>query len=218
MEHHEDLPTISSIVIEMVLKPSESERWIFQRLHDQLPYLRKPRSFTDLFRTYQEYCDSYGTSAGVQKLEVNGSAYAELAVKLAEYLIERLVSSHPTDFSQAHDSLRFRPPIMRAPWTEDTTNAKFQEDVYDVRPSFSPSPGLFQLLAPKMETYNLHDAISAAQKTLATILPRAARLPALGSLLQHNVFMEPEKDSFFSKEQKDVAIASLKYLQVKLFT
>jgi hypothetical protein len=98
VEHHEDLPTISTIVIEMVLKPSELERRKFQRLHKQLLYLEEPRLFTELFKTYQEYCDAYNTSAGVEKLAVNGSAYAELAVKLGEFLSGRLVSLHPIDF------------------------------------------------------------------------------------------------------------------------
>jgi len=50
---------------------------------------------------------------------------------------------------------------------------------------------------------------------LSTILPRAARLPAHGSLLQHNEIVEPDIFSFF-REKKDMATASLKYLQVKL--
>jgi len=94
------------------------------------------------------------------KFEVNGSPYAELAVKLAEFLIE-VSSSHTIDFSQAHDSLHFRPSTMRALWTKDTTTM-FQENVYDDSPSFSR----LQRLAPKTKTYTLHDTLSAAWKTI----------------------------------------------------
>lgn len=69
----------------MVLKPSFEERRKFQRLHKQLLYFEELGSFTELFRTYQEYCDE---SVGIQRLAVNGDAYAELAVKLAQFLIE----------------------------------------------------------------------------------------------------------------------------------
>ena len=86
----------------MVLKPSESERRKFQRLHKQLLYFEEPLSFTKLFRTYQEYCDS---SVGTQRLAVNGDAYAELAVKLAEFLIKKWVSSHSIARSQANTSI-----------------------------------------------------------------------------------------------------------------
>jgi hypothetical protein len=105
---------------------------------------------------------------------------------------------------------------MDALWTKGTTT-KFQDDPYHDNPSFSPSPDVEELLDRKKETFNLHDAKSAAWKTLATILPRAARLPALGSLLQNNMFVEPTRYSFFSKEQRDATSASLKYLEVKLF-
>ena len=58
MECHEDLPNISTIVIDTVLKPSESERRKFQRLHKQLLYFEEPASFSELFKIYQEYCKS----------------------------------------------------------------------------------------------------------------------------------------------------------------
>jgi len=102
VEHHKDLLNISTIVIEMVLKPLEWERRKFQRLHKQLLYFEDPGSFSELFKTYQEYCD---TSVGTQRLAVDGDAYAELAVKLAEFLIQTLVSSHPIAFLQADVSI-----------------------------------------------------------------------------------------------------------------
>ena len=86
--------------------------------------------------------------------------------------------------------------------------------MYHDNPSFSDPEEPF---APKEKTFYLHDAESAAWKTLATILPKAAPLPALGFLLQRNVFAEPTQYSFFSEEQKDATAASRKYLEVKLF-
>jgi len=86
----------------MVLKSSESERREFQRLDKQLLYFEEPRSFSEIFKTYLEYCD---TSVGTQRLAVDGDTYAELAVKLAEFLIQRLVSSHPIVFLQADASI-----------------------------------------------------------------------------------------------------------------
>jgi hypothetical protein len=62
---------------------------------------------------------------------------------------------------------------MRALWAEDPTT-EFQDDAYHDNPSFSPSPDLEELLGRKKETFNLHDAKSAAWMTLATILPSAA--------------------------------------------
>lgn len=98
---------------------------------------------------------------------------------------------------------------------------EFDEDAYHDSPSFlSSSREDEEMHCPTSEknSFNIHRANSAAWKTLVTILPRAARLPALGSLLQHNVFVEPKEYSFFSKEHKDMVTASLEYLQVKLFT
>jgi hypothetical protein len=87
VEHHDDLPNISKILIEMVLEPSESEK-DFQRLDEQLLYFEKPEPLARLFRTHQEYCDSHECSVGDLRMGVDGNAYAELAMKLAQFLIE----------------------------------------------------------------------------------------------------------------------------------
>jgi len=100
VEHHEDLPNISKILIELVLKPSASERKKILRLHEQLFHFQEPEQFTKLFRVHQEHCNSYGPLMRDLRLQVNASAYAELAVKLAHFILEMLVSSYPTAFSQ----------------------------------------------------------------------------------------------------------------------
>ena len=88
VEHHADLPNISKILIELVLKPSVSERKKIQRLHEKLLHFQEPKHFTKLFTIHQEYCNSYGLSMRDLRLQVNSSAYAELAVKLAQFIIE----------------------------------------------------------------------------------------------------------------------------------
>jgi hypothetical protein len=99
----------------------------------------------------------------------------------------------------------------------ETTTDDIEEDAYhDSSSSFSSflsssfrEDDAMDYPISENDSINFRRATSAARKTLATILPKAARLPALGSLLQHNMFVV---------QQQDVAIASLKYLQVKLFT
>ena len=88
VEHHEDLPNISKILIELVLKPSVSERKKILRLHEQLFHFQEPEQFTKLFKIHLEYCNSYGPSMQDLRLQVNDSTYAELAVKLAHFIIE----------------------------------------------------------------------------------------------------------------------------------
>jgi len=115
-------------------------------------------------------------------------------------------------------------------WTDEETTTAEDDADHDIDDlSRFASPGLEDDLEEdpeedleedpdtKTRSFTLDDAMSTARKTLALVLSRAARLPALGSLLQHKVFMERNTDSFFSKEQEDVARASLKYLEVKLF-
>ena len=102
---------------------------------------------------------------------------------------------------------------MHTQWTDNTAA---DDDAYHDSPSLSPSERLENPLAPKKRSFTLHDAISTVRKTLATVLPRAARHPALGSLL-HKVLTEYNQSSFFLKQKKDVVRASLKYLEVKLF-
>ena len=67
---------------------------------------------------------------------------------------------------------------------------------------------------PRKIVIELRGAESAARSTLTTILPKAAYLPALDSLLQHCMFVGPIKPEYseFKKEQKDMTAASLKYL------
>ena len=87
MELHEDLPDISTILIELVLNPSASEAKKIQCLHKQLLHFEEPEQFTKLFRTHQEYCHSYESSMGDLRLQVNGNVYAELAVKMARFIL-----------------------------------------------------------------------------------------------------------------------------------
>ena len=86
VEHHDDLPTISKILIEMVLEPSESARNKFQRLDEELLYFAMPGPLATLFETHQEYCGSH-EAAGDLGIVVDGDAYAELAMNLAQFLI-----------------------------------------------------------------------------------------------------------------------------------
>ena len=87
VEHHDDLPNILKILIEMVLEPSESED--FQHLDEQLLYFKMPGPLARLFRTHQEYCDSHQCSVGDLGMGVDGNAYGELAMKLAQFLIAK---------------------------------------------------------------------------------------------------------------------------------
>jgi hypothetical protein len=162
VEHHDDLPTISKILVEMVLEPSEFEWKRFRGLNMQLLYFEEPGPLTTLFRTHQEYCDSHEPSAGDLRMAVGGDAYAELAMKLAQFL------------------------TLKEPFPSSKVITNFRA------------------------------AQSAAWNTLTTILPKAAYLPALDSLLQDPVFAEPRKYSAYTskKELEDTMLASLEYLKV----
>lgn len=70
----------------MVLEPSESARNKFQRLDEELLYFAMPGPLATLFRTHQEYCGSH-EAAGDLGIVVDGDAYAELAMNLAQFLI-----------------------------------------------------------------------------------------------------------------------------------
>ena len=98
---------------------------------------------------------------------------------------------------------------------EDTDDA-FEEDAYHDNPSFLSylDPGK-TASPPRKRIFAPQSAESTAWKTLATILPRAAPLPALSSLLQHRVFTELKTFSYVREELRDVITARLKYLQVK---
>ena len=89
MKHHDDLSNISKILIEMVLEPSESERNNFQHLDDQLLDFEMPGPLIRLFRTHQEYCEFHECLVGDLRMGVDGNAYAELAMKLAQFLIAK---------------------------------------------------------------------------------------------------------------------------------
>lgn len=97
---------------------------------------------------------------------------------------------------------------MRVIWAKNTTT-EFQNNAYHDNPSFSDFE---DLLAPKKKRVNLHDTKSAAWKALATILPKATPLPALGSLPQHPVFAERTKYTN-SEERKDATPVSRKHLE-----
>ena len=97
-------------MIEIIKNYTEANRTggdkISACFHKQLLHPEELESFTELCRTNQEYYDSCEISLGVRKkLAVNESAYVELAVKLSEFHIERLVSSHPVAVSRAYDSI-----------------------------------------------------------------------------------------------------------------
>jgi hypothetical protein len=151
VEHHDDLPTLSKILIEMVLEPLESARNKFQRLDEELLHFAMPGPLATLFRAHQEYCDSHEPAVGDLRIAVDGDAYAELAMKLAQFLI--LI------------------------WNESYSRW----------------------------VVNFQSAEYAAWNTLTTILPRAAHLPALDSLLQHAVFSGPRKytQPALKKKQND---------------
>lgn len=114
-----------------------------------------------------------------------------------------------------HLLLRLRQLPSGPRWFED-----FEEHAYHYNSSSLSSSDPEEAAGPPRKSIvdflDFLSAESAVWKTLATILPRAAPLPALGSLLKH-LFAEPTKYSFFSEERKDATAASLKYLEVKLF-
>ena len=111
--------------------------------------------------------------------------------------------------------LRLRQQPTSTLWFEDTDD-EFEGNEYHNNPSYlSPSDPGETAGPPTKSIFDLQSAEFAAWKTLATILPRAAPLPALGSLLQHRVFTELKASFFFRKEQRDVTTARRKYLQVK---
>ena len=88
VEHHDHLPNISEILIESVLEPPEGEK--FQRLDAELLYFKRPEPLTTLFESHQEYCDSHESSVGDLRMGVDGEAYADLGMKLAQFLISTL--------------------------------------------------------------------------------------------------------------------------------
>lgn len=104
---------------------------------------------------------------------------------------------------------------MSTLWFRDTDD-DFEEDLYHDNPSYLSSSDPGEAAGPlRKSIFDLHSAQSAAWKTLATSLLRAAPLPALVSLLQHHVFTEPWPFSYFRKKHSRVVTARLKYLQVK---
>jgi len=88
VEHHDDLPKFLKIFMEMVLDQSELELE-FQRLDKELLYFEMPGPLATLFRTHQEYCDSHESSMGDLRMGVGGEAYADLCMKLAQFLISK---------------------------------------------------------------------------------------------------------------------------------
>ena len=114
--------------------------------------------------------------------------------------------------------LRLRQQPTSALWFEDTGD-EFEEDAYHDNPSFLSSLDPGEAASPPRKTiFDLQSAESAAWKTLATILPRAAPLPALSSLLRHRVFTGLKTSSYVGRvrrERRGVMTARLKYLQVK---
>lgn len=111
--------------------------------------------------------------------------------------------------------LRLRQQPTSTLWFEDTDD-EFEGNEYHNNPSFlSPLDPGETAGPPRKSIFDLRSLESTAWKTLATILPRAAPLPALSSLLQHCVFTELKTFSYVSRQRRDVMTARLKYLQVK---